>query len=315
MRRSASHAGSWYTSSRAALNQQLDRDLAAVPSTTEDEEPYPIPGVRAIIGPYVLATFAKRKSPNKENELTECKRVFLLGPSHHVYLNGCALSQCDTYETPLGDLTLDRSVIEELYATGHFVWMNKDVDEDEHSIEMHLPYTYKIFSEKIDQITVVPILVGSIRADKEELYGKILSKYLEDPANLFIISSDFCHWGSRFQYTFYRKERTGTPLQLGRNMTSLETPIHASIRDLDYEGMETIESLDFEQFALYLARTRNTICGRHPISVLLAAMTTLREEKNQTRQRIKFVKYAQSSACENPRDSSVSYASAFVCLE
>ena len=36
--------------------------------------------------------------------------------------------------------------IQELYNTGKFQWMSKDVDEDEHSIEMHLPYTAKIFS-------------------------------------------------------------------------------------------------------------------------------------------------------------------------
>ena len=35
------------------------------------------------------------------------KRVFVLGPSHHVYLNGCALSKCKTYATPIGDLPLD----------------------------------------------------------------------------------------------------------------------------------------------------------------------------------------------------------------
>lgn len=35
------------------------------------------------------------------------KRVFLLGPSHHVYLDGCALSRCSTYATPIGDISLD----------------------------------------------------------------------------------------------------------------------------------------------------------------------------------------------------------------
>jgi predicted class III extradiol MEMO1 family dioxygenase len=26
-----------------------------------------------------------------------------------------------------------------------------------------------------------------------------------DPQNLFVISSDFCHWGSRFRYNYYDK--------------------------------------------------------------------------------------------------------------
>lgn len=36
------------------------------------------------------------------------KRVFLLGPSHHAYIDGCSLSKCSTYETPLGSIMLDR---------------------------------------------------------------------------------------------------------------------------------------------------------------------------------------------------------------
>jgi predicted class III extradiol MEMO1 family dioxygenase len=35
-------------------------------------------------------------------------------------------------------------VITELKETGHFEEMAIDVDEDEHSIEMHLPYLHKV---------------------------------------------------------------------------------------------------------------------------------------------------------------------------
>lgn len=76
-------------------------------------------------------------------------KVFILGPSHHVYLPSCALptSQCTAYETPLGNLRLDNITIEALRRTGEFDEMGKDVDEDEHSIEMHLPYIRHIFKK------------------------------------------------------------------------------------------------------------------------------------------------------------------------
>lgn len=35
------------------------------------------------------------------------KRVFILGPSHHAYLDGCAVTKCTVYATPLGNLTID----------------------------------------------------------------------------------------------------------------------------------------------------------------------------------------------------------------
>lgn len=54
-----------------------------------------------------------------------------------------------------------------------------------------------------NQFTIVPILVGSIPADVEATYGEILAPYLADSQNLFVISSDFCHWGKRFSYTYF----------------------------------------------------------------------------------------------------------------
>lgn len=47
-----------------------------------------------------------------------------------------------------------------------------------------------------DDFSIVPILVGALSENKEHEYGKLLSKYLADPSNLFVISSDFCHWGT-----------------------------------------------------------------------------------------------------------------------
>lgn len=49
----------------------------------------------------------------------------------------------------------------------------------------------------------MPILVGSLCPDREACYGRIFANYLGDPQNLFVISSDFCHWGQRFRYTYY----------------------------------------------------------------------------------------------------------------
>lgn len=74
------------------------------------------------------------------------KRVFLLGPSHHHYLTKAALSRCTHYATPIGDLKVDRATTSELYKTGVFEWMSQRVDEEEHSLEMHLPYIYKMLS-------------------------------------------------------------------------------------------------------------------------------------------------------------------------
>lgn len=54
---------------------------------------------------------------------------------------------------------------------------------------------------------IVPILVGALSAEYEAVYGRLLAKYVDDPTNFFSVSSDFCHWGSRYVLTMtYHKK-------------------------------------------------------------------------------------------------------------
>ncbi len=66
---------------------------------------------------------------------------------------------------------------------------------------MHLPYIVATMGKR--PFLLVPIMVGALSADAESTYGALLSQYLHDPANLFVISSDFCHWGTRFNFTHF----------------------------------------------------------------------------------------------------------------
>ena len=75
---------------------------------------------------------------------------------------------------------------------------------------------------------------------------------------------------------------------------------------------QLIEAKDVAGFAAYLKSTRNTICGRHPIGTMLAAIVALEREQPQRAFGVRFVRYAQSSAATTMSDSSVSYASAVI---
>lgn len=70
--------------------------------------------------------------------------------------------------------------------------------------------------------------------------------------------------------------------------------------------MNIIESLNPQAFADYLRKYQNTICGRHPIGVLLQAVKCLASRGYNMN--LKFLQYAQSSQCFDMSDSSVSYA-------
>ncbi|KAJ8683118.1 hypothetical protein QAD02_018910 [Eretmocerus hayati] len=292
--RRATHSGSWYTDNGFDLNKQLEGWLNAADLTHGP--------ARAIISPHAgysycgaCAAFAYRQiSP------VVVRKIFILGPSHHVRIPGCALSTATVYKTPLYDLHIDQKINKELADTGHFKWMDMETDEDEHSIEMQLPYIAKVMEDYKDSFTIIPILVGSINPEREAMYGKLLAPYLADPQTLFIISSDFCHWGQRFRYTYYDKSCGA---------------IHKSIKNLDKMGMDIIENLTPSVFTDYLQKYGNTICGRHPIGVFLQAIQAMKESADGQRMNLKFLKYAQSSQCNNMSDSSVSYASASMVVE
>jgi len=325
--RRASHSNSWYTGDKAALDQELSQWLAAVPNGEGVTFLPPIKGCKAIIAPHAGYSYSGPAAAwaYKSIDTTGIKRVFILGPSHHEYLNGCALSKQAEYATPIGNIKLDLTTIDELKETGKFTSMTLKVDEAEHSIEMHLPYIRKVFQGH--DISIVPILVGAIDHDQEIEYGTLLSPFLARSDTICVVSTDFCHWGHRFRYTFYYPEPPPcNPIHLSRSNPSppslVTHPIHASISALDHEGL-TILSLPsgekastsasdvHRNFTEYLARTKNTICGRHPIGVLLGALSAFDEDADHSTT-LKFVRYEQSSACIDYSDSSVSYASAYV---
>lgn len=283
--RQPSHAGSWYTDNAKALSRSIDEWLGAV-------EPLSGPGARAIIGPHAGYRYCGHVFAHAYRYINpdSVSRVFLLGPSHHFYSKRCLLSSASAYGTPLGALEIDQDVYTELQATGHFDVVDMDADEAEHSLELHTPYIAKLMQGK--SFKLVPIVVGSLSTDSEAKYGQILGPYLDDPSNVFIISSDFCHWGKRFNYTEYSKA---------------QGPIWKSIQWLDEQGIKAIETGQPGPFAEYLKQTRNTICGRHPIGVLLNMLQHCRAKHS-----VAFKYYDQSSKCESQSDSSVSYAAATV---
>ncbi|KAJ8099994.1 MEMO1 family [Lipomyces tetrasporus] len=356
--RSATHAGSWYVGDKASLDRQLTDFLGNVPAASFEHGPLPVPNARIIIAPHAGYSYSGPTAAwaYKTWDVSKIERVFLLGPSHHVYLSNCAITQCTEYETPMGNIPIDTQTIDELNNTGKFQKMSKTVDEEEHSLEMHLPYIYKILSESEGGIRpLVPIMVGALSARSEREFGELLSPYLSDPKNGFVISTDFCHWGTRFGYTNYVDDPDCENVRSlssssyfssssSRRHSSVnpEVPIYKSIEIMDYKGMDVSSGGSHAEWTEYLSRTKNTICGRHPLGVLIAGIEHLgnngvelaleqrmpvpgtgpaevvAKEKLTGEEALKYrfgkiywVQYKQSSHCKNLSDSSVSYASGF----
>lgn len=117
----------------------------------------------------------------------------------------------------MGNLSVDTNLREQLLSTNKFGIMEQEVDEDEHSGEMQYPFIAKVINDvKMENngssnnsrgnsgnnegrsrcsstIKILPIMIGAIKGNKEEAFGRLLSPYLSDRAVFTVISSDFCH--------------------------------------------------------------------------------------------------------------------------
>ena len=346
--RRAYHAGSWYSDDEATLDSTLSRYLAAAAKEDDrhanDRNPLPtapLSSLRAIICPHAGFSYSGPTAAygynNLEQELAKndspIRHILVFHPSHHIYLDGCAVSGAQTIETPLGDLPVDTELRDEILnlaskkksspgggATVGFSVMDRDVDEAEHSGEMQYPFIAKVQKNASKKngstslIPILPIMCGSISNSKESEYGSLLAEIVARNDVLSIISTDFCHWGSRFSY----QPRPSITSSTTGTTTTLE--IFEFIQNLDRQGMQHIEMKEPGAFAKYLKETRNTICGRHAIQTWLNAVVHSERagKKNDNCNgsndsgalSIEFNKYAQSSNVRSMRESSVSYASA-----
>ncbi|OLN86774.1 Protein MEMO1 [Colletotrichum chlorophyti] len=308
--------GEWYVGDPTRLSNQLDDFLSRVPEQI-DGESLPIKGARVIIAPHAGYTYSGPTAAwaYKALDLSAAKRVFLLGPSHTYYLRGCAVTTYANYGTPWGPLRVDEAVTSEIRQRAGVASMPTRNEDREHSLEMHLPYLYKrlqqTFGSPEEFPTLVPILVGDNNKAEEKEVGRWLAEYLRDPENAFIVSSDFCHWGGHFDYTVYSPDGTVEGLQRLRQYGPAPDgpPIHETIKMVDDLAIEAIKTGKHSNFYDNLKETKNTVCGRHPIGVTMAALEELGDQY-----RFKFVQYQRSSMVTEPSDSSVSYVSAYAVV-
>ncbi|MDR0320782.1 MAG: AmmeMemoRadiSam system protein B [Treponema sp.] len=88
------------------------------------------------------------------------RRVVLLGPIHDKREKGLFLSNSHSFNTPLGNIPVDREMSEELEFRGNFFEINDIPHLGEHSIEILLPFVKYCFPDA----SIVPILMGQPNA-------------------------------------------------------------------------------------------------------------------------------------------------------
>ena len=210
--RPATQANRFYTGDARELADEVDGFLDRHRGDTKYQH------VAALIVPHAGYYFSGNVAASAYMSIDpkkKYKRIFLLGPSHHEWLDGASVNtEADYYATPLGQVKVDSETAAALTHTDGtdavFFYKPKAHDR-EHCLEVQLPFLQRLFGENLPPI--VPIIISTNEYSKIERMAEVLKPYFTDD-NLFIISSDFSHYPS-YEDAYEIDTKTGKAIETG----------------------------------------------------------------------------------------------------
>lgn len=175
-------AGMFYPADPVELRWMIEGLLAQV--TPQPAEPHAliVPHAGYIYsGPVAATAYAHVAS-----RAGQINRVVLLGPTHHVRFQGLSACTADAYQTPLGLVPLDRSILELTPPLPHVQPLDA-AHLREHSLEVQLPFLQVV----LGKFTLIPLVVGEARPEET---AEVLERLWGGPETLVVISSDLSHY-------------------------------------------------------------------------------------------------------------------------
>ena len=188
--RPATQANRFYTGDARELSEEVDSFLALHRGATIYHH------VAAVIVPHAGYYFSGRVAASAYMSVPAdqpYKRIFLLGPSHHEWLDGASVNtEADYYATPLGNVKVDRETARSISDADSVFSYQPKAHDREHCLEVQLPFLQRRLG---DVPPIVPIIISTNDFNKLKRIAHVLKSYFTEE-NLFVISSDFSHYPS-----------------------------------------------------------------------------------------------------------------------
>ena len=210
MVRPATQANRFYTGDPKELSEEVDSFLALHRGATVYHD------VAALIVPHAGYYFSGNVAATAYMSIPAdkpYKRIFLLGPSHHEWLDGASVNtEADYYATPLGLVKVDHETALRLAKADHVFSYYPKAHDREHCLEVQLPFLQRRFGE--DAVPpIVPIIISTNDFRKLQQIADVLKPYFTDE-NLFVVSSDFSHYPS-YEDAYEVDAKTGKAIETG----------------------------------------------------------------------------------------------------
>ncbi len=245
--RPAQCAGNWYPDDPVALTRQIDRLIADAEAPSVERKPI------ALIAPHAGYRYSAPVAAAGYRRLEghSYKRVIVLAISHQAgsFQGVDVPSGLTAYSTPLGDVPIDRGVCDKLIEHPSFS-SHAGIDQGEHSLELQLPF----LQATIGRFRLVPLTVGRMSAQDYVDVAAAILPFVDDDT-LLVASSYFTHFGPRFDFVPFK-------IDVPDSLRKLADRAASPILDCDYDG-----------FVKHLADTKDTICGRAAITLLLRLLS------------------------------------------
>lgn len=112
--------------------------------------------------------------------------------SHTAYFDGIAVDDSDVWQTPLGEVEVDKELADKLVKTDEAIKYNGEVHKADHVLEVQLPFLQTVLD---GSFKIVPILFGNTGGDDYKKLAKALADNLSED-DIIIASSDMSHYPS-----------------------------------------------------------------------------------------------------------------------
>lgn len=182
-------AGTWYDGRPKQLTEQVDHymDQASLPE---------LPGeIVALIAPHAghrysgaVAGYAFAAVRGYSYDLAA-----VIAPMHHLYYEPLITTAHNAYSTPLGEITVDKTVVRELDAClqADGLGLTLVSNDPEHSLEIELPFLQRALT---GSFKLLPVMVRGQEPAIAQALGKALGKLLSARKALLVASTDLSHF-------------------------------------------------------------------------------------------------------------------------
>ena len=260
-------AGRFYPGRPEQLTRQLDQYLG--------NEAEKITDALGCVVPHAGYTYSGHVAGAVFGRLPKRKIYIILCPNHTGRGAPFAIMSSGEWLTPLGRAQVNPVMAKLLRQTCHLLMEDSEAHEDEHSLEVQLPFLQR----SVGDFSFVPIAIGSIGYSGLESLGHSIALALNPAAAdaLVIASSDMNHY-----------EPDGLT------------------REKDHKAIDKILALDPQGLYEVVRREDISMCGYGPAIVMLTAA------KDLGARHVQLIKYATSADTTGDRNAVVGYAGIIV---